>query len=93
MWCTNCGNSAVSREGEVCSGCKNAEYDGPELEEPTDDRVVTYQDDTVRVFACGCRESKLEAPHDDFTHCALHHKWIKADEWGYNCWCGAYKEN
>lgn len=20
-----------------------------------------------------------------------YHEWLKADEWGHNCWCGAYK--
>lgn len=21
------------------------------------------------------------------------HRWIKTEEWGYNCWCGAYTNN
>lgn len=57
-----------------------------------EEKVIKFEDDTRRVFACGCRESKLEAPYDDFKHCEKHHNWIKADEWGYNCWCGAYKD-
>ncbi len=29
-------------------------------------------------------QKKCEVHGDD-------HKWIEADEWGYNCVCGAYK--
>lgn len=33
MWCALCGNSAVSRAGEICAQCRSAEYEGPDPEE------------------------------------------------------------
>lgn len=52
-------------------------------------KQISYQDDSVIVYACGCRKGKLEAPEDEIKHCAAHHEFHDCDEWSRTCWCGA----
>jgi hypothetical protein len=34
--------------------------------------AVVYEDDTIKVFKCGCRISKLEPPADKDYFCKIH---------------------
>ena len=56
------------------------------------EKKKVFENDVEIRYECGCKESKLENHEEDDRHCQNHHRWIKTDEWGYNCWCGAYKE-
>lgn len=56
MWCSQCGNSAVSRPGEVCSQCRGAEYDGPDMLDPREGV------NTACTSACG---NDYDCPHQE----------------------------
>jgi hypothetical protein len=68
MWCSNCGNNAVARSGEVCLTCKTAEYDDEVCEEcGGTGEVATDEDDGeghlmrgVGTSKCICQISSTE---------------------------------
>jgi hypothetical protein len=58
--------------------------------------MVTYEYDCVKCQAIHYDNQSEYKEHilDQSKHGIKqhYHHWIKADEWGYNCWCGAYKD-
>jgi len=55
------------------------------------DHTVTFQNDAVVVYKCGCKESKLESTEYYFYPCDQHKE---HPEYGKDCpECGGYEHN